>query len=52
MDFFKAVGFTQTRKGFEMDVLVMNPEWEKKRVAGALQRLVQGLTVCELDPFG
>ncbi|KAI5823660.1 hypothetical protein K523DRAFT_316633 [Schizophyllum commune Tattone D] len=49
MDFFKAVGFTQTRKGFEMDVLVMNPEWEKKRVAGALQRLVQGLTVAH-DP--
>lgn len=49
MDFFKTIGFTQTRKGFEMDVLVMNPDWEKKKVSAAIQRLVQGLSVAH-DP--
>ncbi|KAL1745366.1 hypothetical protein HDZ31DRAFT_73602 [Schizophyllum fasciatum] len=49
MDFFKAAGLTQAKKGLEMDLLVMNSEWEKKTVSAALQRLVQGLTVAH-DP--
>lgn len=43
--FFIKTGFTQTLKGFEDDMLVLNPEWEKLTISLALEEMIKGLTV-------
>ena len=35
----------QARRGFEMDMLAMNPEWEKENVSSALKTFVKQITV-------
>ncbi|KAK7053269.1 hypothetical protein VNI00_003895 [Paramarasmius palmivorus] len=41
--FFKRMGLTQALQGLEMDMLVMNEDWEAKRIASALDDLVKGI---------
>ncbi|KAF9010725.1 hypothetical protein BDQ17DRAFT_1346799 [Cyathus striatus] len=43
--FLSAVGLTQTLRGFEADMLVLNPEFEKKKVQPALKGLMEKLTL-------
>ena len=43
--FFIKTGLTQTLKGFEDDMLVLNPEWEKLKIPLALEEMIKGLTV-------
>ena len=44
--FFLAVGFSQCLAGLEADILVMNPDWERKVVPDALRDLQSGISVC------
>ncbi|SJL07275.1 uncharacterized protein ARMOST_10618 [Armillaria ostoyae] len=37
--FFKEIGLIQALRGFELDMLVLNPTWERETVPGALERL-------------
>ncbi|KAI0744095.1 hypothetical protein C8Q80DRAFT_1272681 [Daedaleopsis nitida] len=41
--FLSAMGLTQALRGFEADMLVLNPEWERKRVPSALAELMKDL---------
>ncbi|KAF8557680.1 hypothetical protein OG21DRAFT_1505177 [Imleria badia] len=41
--FLKKVGLTQALKGFEDDMVVLNADWERKRVPGAIGELVRDL---------
>ncbi|KAI0745869.1 hypothetical protein C8Q76DRAFT_808284 [Earliella scabrosa] len=41
--FLSAIGFSQALKGFEADMVVLNPEWEQKEVPRALAGLVKEL---------
>ena len=43
--FFIKTGLTQTLKGFEDDMLLLNPEWEKLKIPLALEEMIKGLTV-------
>lgn len=43
--FFIKTGLTQTLKGFEDDMLVFNPEWERLKLPLALEEMIKGLTV-------
>ena len=43
--FLSAIGFSQALKGFEADMVVLNPEWEQKEVPRALAELVKELMV-------
>lgn len=43
--FLRKVGLTQTLRGFEDDLVVMNEDWEKKCVPGAIGDLVRDMTV-------
>ena len=43
--FLIKAGLTQTLKGFEDDMLVLNPEWEKLKIPLALGEMIKGLTV-------
>jgi hypothetical protein len=43
--FFINTGLTQALKGFEDDMLVLNPEWEKLKISLALEEMIKGLTV-------
>ena len=43
--FFIKTGLTQTLKGFEDDMLVFNPEWERLKIPLALGEMIKGLTV-------
>jgi hypothetical protein len=43
--FFIKTGLTQTLKGFEDDMLVFNPEWERLKIPLALEEMIKGLTV-------
>lgn len=38
--------FMQTLKGFEHDMLVLNPQWEQEVVPDALKEMLRGLQVC------
>ncbi|KII92625.1 hypothetical protein PLICRDRAFT_89194 [Plicaturopsis crispa FD-325 SS-3] len=38
--FFTRLGLTQTLRGLEADMIVMNPDWEQGQVPGALEDLV------------
>ncbi|KAI0929948.1 hypothetical protein AcV5_006779 [Taiwanofungus camphoratus] len=41
--FLSSIGFTQAVRGFEADMIVMNPEWERKKVPEALGSLMKDL---------
>lgn len=43
--FFREAGLTQTSRGFESDMLLLNEEWEKGKVRDAVQRLFLNLAV-------
>ena len=43
--FFIKTGLTQALKGFEDDMLVFNPEWERLKIPLALEEMIKGLTV-------
>ena len=43
--FFLKTGLTQALKGFEADMLVLNPEWEQLKIPPALEEVVKGLMV-------
>lgn len=43
--FLKKVGLTQALRGFEDDMVVLNAEWERKSVPGAIGDLVRDLMV-------
>ncbi|KAL0581908.1 hypothetical protein V5O48_000138 [Marasmius crinis-equi] len=43
--FMKKLGLSQALKGFELDMLVMNSEWEENRIAAALDDLAKGVQV-------
>lgn len=47
--FLEAAGLTQALRGFENDMLVLNPEWEKGRVRNAVGKLIQNLLVSRRD---
>ncbi|KAI0310841.1 hypothetical protein OF83DRAFT_1178151 [Amylostereum chailletii] len=42
--FFTQLGLSQTLKGFEADMLTINPEWEGKAVPSALEALSQNIS--------
>ncbi|KAI0066198.1 hypothetical protein BV25DRAFT_1821108 [Artomyces pyxidatus] len=42
--FFLSAGLTQTLKGFEDDILIMNADWEKKEIPRALEELNMDIT--------
>jgi hypothetical protein len=44
--FFLAVGLSQSLAGLEADILVMNPDWERKVVPEALGDLQSNISVC------
>jgi len=44
-NFFQSLHFTRTWRGFELDFLMLNPEWEKNQVPQALQTLISTLQV-------
>ncbi|KAH7923142.1 hypothetical protein BV22DRAFT_969056, partial [Leucogyrophana mollusca] len=41
--FLKKVGLTQALRGFEDDMVVMNPDWERRKVPGAIGELMRDL---------
>ena len=43
--FFIKTGLTQTLKGFEDDMLVFNPEWERLKIPLALEEMIKSITV-------
>ena len=43
--FLTRLGLTQTLRGFELDMLVMNPDHERSVVPGAIKDLLQNLSV-------
>ncbi len=46
--FFLAVGLSQCLAGLEADILVMNPDWERKVVPDALRDLQSSISVCPM----
>ncbi len=42
-NFLREAGLTQALRGFESDMIVMSPDWERDTVPGALKKLVEGL---------
>ena len=43
--FLTQAGLTQALRGFEDDMIVLNPIWEKEKIPGALWELVKNLSV-------
>lgn len=43
VNFLREAGLTQALRGFESDMIVMNPDCERDTIPGALKRLVEGL---------
>ncbi|KAK0487185.1 hypothetical protein IW261DRAFT_1558176 [Armillaria novae-zelandiae] len=41
--FFKELGLVQALRGLELDMLVLNPAWERETVPGALERFVENI---------
>ncbi|KAK0443768.1 hypothetical protein EV421DRAFT_1803181 [Armillaria borealis] len=37
------MGLVQALRGFELDMLVLNPAWERETVPGALERLIENI---------
>lgn len=50
-EFLSSAGLTQALRGFEADVIVMGPDWERKRVPLAIEDLVKKILVCISDCF-
>ena len=44
--FLEKTNLTQCRKGFELDMLVLNSDWEQQTLPEALKDLVHGMQVC------
>ena len=44
-DFLSAVGLIQALRGFEMDMLVLNEDWEKRVVAQAVDNFIEQVQV-------
>lgn len=44
--FLKKVGLNQALRGFEDDMVVMNADWERQKVPGAIGDLMKDLMVC------
>lgn len=44
--FLSTIGFSQALRGFEADMIVLNPEWERKKIPIALAELMKELLVC------
>jgi hypothetical protein len=43
--FLSAAGLTQALRGFEADIIILNPDWEREKVPEALGNLVKQLLV-------
>ncbi|KAF9070380.1 hypothetical protein BDP27DRAFT_1323948 [Rhodocollybia butyracea] len=41
--FLESIGMTKALRGFELDMLVLNSDWEKQKVPGALQELATSI---------
>lgn len=41
--FLEEAGLTQALRGFELDMIILNPDWEKDRIPAALKKLAEGL---------
>ncbi|KAK0464737.1 uncharacterized protein EV420DRAFT_1745013 [Desarmillaria tabescens] len=41
--FFQETGLIQALRGFELDMLVLNPAWERETMPGALERLIENI---------
>ncbi|KAK0201591.1 hypothetical protein DFS33DRAFT_1276458 [Desarmillaria ectypa] len=41
--FLQEMGLTQALRGFELDMLVLNPAWERQTVPGALESLIENI---------
>ncbi|PBK74609.1 hypothetical protein ARMSODRAFT_950611 [Armillaria solidipes] len=41
--FLQEMGLVQALRGFELDMLVLNPAWERETVPGALERLIENI---------
>ena len=39
------VGLTQALRGFETDMLTLNPDWERERIPAAMATFVRNLVV-------
>ena len=50
--FLSSIGFSQALRGFEADMIVMNPEWERKKVPAALGELMGNLMVSSYSTGG
>lgn len=46
ISFLEQLGLTQAAAGFEADMLVLNPDWEQKKVPDALSELSKNISVC------
>lgn len=44
-DFLSAAGLTQAMRGFDADMVIMNPSFERDIVPGALDNLLDSLVV-------
>ena len=44
--FLVEMGLIQTLRGFENDMLVLNPDWEKEGIPVAMAKFVRNLVVC------
>ncbi|KAJ3787858.1 hypothetical protein GGU10DRAFT_414532 [Lentinula aff. detonsa] len=49
--FMESVGLTQALRGFERDMFVMNLDWEKQKVPGALQELANNIQKIQQGQF-
>ncbi|KAJ3778617.1 hypothetical protein FB446DRAFT_713389 [Lentinula raphanica] len=49
--FMETVGLTQALQGFERDMFVMNSDWEKQKVPGALQELANNIQQIQQGQF-
>lgn len=49
--FLKKVGMNQALRGFEDDMVVMNADWERQKVPGAIGDLMKDLMVCTSPLF-
>ena len=50
--FFLAVGLSQCLAGLEADIIVMNPDWERKVVPDSLRDLQSSISVCPNAELG
>ncbi len=49
--FLNDMGLVQALRGFELDMLVLNPGWERETVPSALERFIENIKVCFLTKF-